>query len=262
MSRWPVRALIDTLSCHRSLDLDVCEGHFKQGTWTGDIYQRHQYSDVDLAEIRAYVTPSIQSKSKCPKAFREAPTVALSICDSRNVSVTNTANCGFIHTKALDDLLHSPLVSDAGNEHKLDYDMDFGFEQSSAWLLSTPSLAQGQSNATWSNVRSLSPIDAQQTRLERGGRPVHALSIQENVSKVPGYSRKRQADSDASSSSSYKSAQATLKGARKRAKTEAEPDSAANEQQAEPEWSILRSAGWSVLRSAQALLSMLSTLRE
>src|SRR5271156_4157210 len=114
MSRWPVRTLIDTLSRHRSLDLDVCEGRFKQGTWTGDIYQRRRYSDVDSAEIRAYVVMlSIQSKSKCPKAFREAPAVASPIHEPRNASVTNTANCDLTHTKALDDLLHNPLFSDA-----------------------------------------------------------------------------------------------------------------------------------------------------
>jgi hypothetical protein len=254
MSRWPVRTLIDALLCHRSLDIDVYEGHFKQGAWTGDICQRHRYSDVDLANIGAYVTPSIQSKSKCPKAFREAPAVASSICESRNASVTNTGDCDFTHTKALDDLLHSPLFSDAGNEHRLDYDMGLGFEQSSTWLLSTPSLAQGQSNATWSKARSLSPVDAQQTGLERGGRPIHALSIRENILNVPGCSRKRQANSNASSSSSYKSAQTTLKRPCKRAKTEAESDSAAGGRQAKPEWPVLR--------SARALLSMLSTLGE
>jgi hypothetical protein len=263
MSRWPVRALIDTLLCERSLDPDVSAGRFKQDTWTGDIYQRRRYSDVDSAEIRTYVAMlSIQSKSKCPKAFREAPAVASSILEPRNASVANTANCDLICTKALDDLLYYSSFSDAGDEYRLDYDMDLGFEQSSTWLPSTPSLTQRQSNATWSNVRSLSPIDAQQTILERGGRPVHALPTRENVSKVPGYSRKRQVDSDVSSSSSYKSAQATLKGPRKRAKTEAESDSPASGRQAKPEWSVLRSAGRSVLRSAQALLSMLSTLRE
>jgi hypothetical protein len=257
MSRWPVRTLMDALLCHRSLDLDVWEGHFKQGTWTGDIYQRPRYSDVDSAEIRAYVTPSIQSKSKCLKAFSEAPTAATaasSIHESGNASVTNTANYDLAHPKALDDLLCHPLFSDTGDEHRLDYDTDLGFEQSSTWLPSTPSLAQGQSNATGFNAPSLSPIDAQQTKLERGDCSVHALPTQENVSKLPGYSRKRQVDSDASSSSSYKSAQATLEGPHKRAKTEAGSDSAASGQQAKPEWSVFR--------SARALLSMLSTLRE
>jgi len=255
MSRWPVRTLVDTLLCHRSLDPDVSAGHFKQGTWTGDIYQRRRYSDVDSAEIRAYVAMlSIQSKSKCPKAFREAPAVASSIHEPRNASAANTANCDLTRTKAPDDLLHYPLFSDAGDERRLAYDTDLGFEQSSTWLPSTPSLTQGQSNATWSNVRSLSSVDAQQTRLERGGHPVHALPTEENVAKVPGYSRKRQVDSDASSSSSYKSAQVTLTAPRKRVKTDVDSDNAASGRQAKSKWSVLR--------SARALLSMLSTLGE
>lgn len=57
-----------------------------------------------------------------------------------------------------------------------------------------------------------------------------------------------------SDSSSYKSAQLTLNWSRKRVKTEVESDSAAGGRQAKPKWSVLR--------SARASLSMLSTLGE
>jgi hypothetical protein len=114
------------------------------------------------------------------------------------------------------------------------------------WLPSlgpgTPFLAQGQSYARWPDVHSLTPIDTQQTRLESGVCLVRALPTPKNVSKVPGYSRKWHVNSDASSSSSYKSAQVTLNRHRKRAKTEAESDNAASGQQVRPEWPVLRYA--------------------
>jgi len=125
-------AYFDTLLCHRSPDPDISAGHFRQGTWTGDIYQRRRYSDVDSAEIKTYVAMlSIQSKSKCLKAFRKAPAVASLIRELRNVSVANTAGCDLARTKALNDLLHCPLFSDAGDKHRLDYDTDIGFGQPS-----------------------------------------------------------------------------------------------------------------------------------
>jgi hypothetical protein len=49
---------------------------------------------------------SIQSRSKCPKAFREAPAVASLIREPRNASAANTANCDLTRIKALDNLLH------------------------------------------------------------------------------------------------------------------------------------------------------------
>lgn len=68
-----------------------------------------------------------------PKTLREAPAVASPIREPRNASVANTTNCDLTRTKALDNLLHYPLFSDTGDEHRLGYDTDLGFEQASGY---------------------------------------------------------------------------------------------------------------------------------
>ena len=273
--------MIDSLSCDRSLEAEIGSGYFKQKKWAGGTYERRRYSDVDEATIKAYVAMlSIQSRSKCPKASREAPAVLSSNRESRKPGLAHrkpnlehaakgNLPCHTAFGDSLDDPFHYRPGDLDDNEYCLPSQWDSGFsdfekELHSSSIPSIPSLAHGQSIATSSDTCSL--------RLDNADNqfPSKLLTVK-NVSKLSGLpkKKKRHLSSCTSSLGGHSATTKTLTVYHKRANLKADPDIRVSEKHKRPKIEAIPAtvshgeqdrSEWSLMRSARALLRPISNL--